>query len=80
MELQRVQVECKGGHPHHEAPVSFTHKGVRYDIKEIIDRWYEGRNTLGKVGLDYYKVKTDKGVFILRYNTLFDGWAVITGS
>jgi hypothetical protein len=79
MELQRIQVECRGGHPHHDDPIAFIYQNRRYVIKEVIDRWYEGRNTPGKVGLDYYRVRTDNGVFILRYNTLFDAWAIVTG-
>lgn len=78
MELQRIHVECKGGHPHHEEPTSFIFKGKRYGIKEILDRWYEGRNIPAKVELDYYRVRTDKGIFILRYNMLFDAWAIVT--
>ncbi len=78
MMLQKIHVECKGGHPHHEEPVAFVFEGERYTIQEIIDRWYEGRNAPAKVELDYYRVLTDKGVFILRYNMLFDAWAIIT--
>lgn len=78
MELQKIRVECRGGHPHHEDPIAFEYGGERYEIREIVDRWYEGRSTTGRVGLDYYKVKTDSGVFILRYNALFDAWALIT--
>ncbi len=80
MELQKVLVECRGGHPHHDDPIAFFREGRRYQIEEVIDRWYEGRNKPGKVALDYYKVRTDKGIFILRYNGLFDAWAVITGT
>jgi hypothetical protein len=80
MELQRIQVECRGGHPHHEEPIAFHFRDRRYVIEEVVDRWYEGRNRPGHVGLDYYRVRTDSGVFILRYNTLFDAWAIVTGS
>jgi hypothetical protein len=79
MELQKIQVECRGGHPHHDDPIAFLYRDQRYMITEVMDRWYEGRNKPGKVGLDYYRVRTDNGVFILRYNTLFDAWAIVTG-
>jgi len=77
MKLRKIQVECRGGHPHHDVPVAFIHQGRRYRIIEIIDRWFEGRNAPGRVGLDYYKVRTDGGEYILRYNALFDAWAIL---
>ncbi|HPW68902.1 MAG: hypothetical protein M0R18_07050 [Deltaproteobacteria bacterium] len=77
--MRKVQVECRGGHPHHEIPVAFTHEGRHHCIIEITDRWFEGWNMPGRVGLDYYKVRTGKGEYILRYNTLFDAWAIIGG-
>ncbi len=77
MKLRRVQVECRGGHPHHDIPVAFTYEGRHHRIIEITDRWFEGRNVPGRVGLDYYKVRTFRGEYILRYNTLFDAWAII---
>jgi len=77
MKLRKIQVECRGGHPHHDVPVAFLLEGRRYPILEITDRWFEGRNAPGKVGLDYYRVRTDQGEYILRYNTLFDAWAII---
>ena len=77
MKLRKVQVECRGGHPHHEIPVAFTHEGRHHCIIEITDRWFEGWNMPGRVGLDYYKVRTSNGEYILRYNTLFDAWAIV---
>jgi hypothetical protein len=79
MELQKIDVECRGGHPHHDDPIAFTYRGRRHVVREIVDRWYEGLGKPGKVGLDYYRVRTDFGHFILRYNTLFDAWAIVTG-
>ena len=77
MKLRKIQVECRGGHPHHDVHVAFLLEGRRYPVLEITDRWFEGRNAPGKVGLDYYRVRTDQGEYILRYNTLFDAWAII---
>ncbi|MFY9396787.1 MAG: hypothetical protein WAR22_00320 [Desulfomonilia bacterium] len=77
MKLRRVEVECRGGHPHHEEPVAFVDGGRRRRIIEITDRWFEGRGVPGRVALDYYRVRTDDGEFILRYNALFDAWAVL---
>jgi hypothetical protein len=77
MKLRKIQVECRGGHPRHDVPVAFLLGGRRYPVVEIIDQWFEGRTAPGKVELDYYKVRTDKGEYILRYNALFDAWAII---
>jgi hypothetical protein len=47
-------------------------------ITEIIDRWYEGSAGAAQPALDYYKVRGDDGaVYIIRYNRLFDTWALL---
>ena len=46
-------------------------------MEEILDRWYEGGLHPSEPALDYFKVQTTEGrVFLLRYNSLFDAWAI----
>ncbi len=75
---ERVQVECYSGYKANEKPIAFTRNGVRREIQEIIDRWYEG-DVPGRPAADYFKVKTTDGeIFMLRYLSLFDAWSIRT--
>lgn len=78
MILKRVDVECYGGYKGHERPTAFTFRRCRREVTEIIDRWYEGTPAAGGPSLDYFKVRTPEGgIFLLRYNALFDAWAIV---
>jgi len=77
MPYERVEVECYSGHRVNERPVAFIFEDRRWEIFEVIDRWFEGGEQPGRPVLNYFKVKTSQGrVFLLRYNSLFDAWAV----
>jgi hypothetical protein len=58
-------------------PESFDFLGATRKVAEILDRWREG-GSAGRPEISYFKVRTPDGkVFILRYVTLFDAWAVL---
>jgi hypothetical protein len=82
MPWEVVRVEAYAGHRGMERPLAFTRQGNRYEVAEVIDRWYEGGRTPKDPKLDYFKVRVEgEGEFLLRYNALFDSWAVrVTGS
>jgi len=76
--FQPVAVSCYEGYRACESPRSFTWEGRTYGIKEIVDRWYEGKQTATSDAADYYKIRTDNGsVYILRYDRDLDNWAVM---
>ncbi len=76
--LDTVEVECYSGCKVNERPVAFIYKGTRWEVAEILDRWYEGSRDSKAARLDYFKVKTRQGEeFILRYSRLFDGWGIL---
>jgi hypothetical protein len=78
MIFDTIQVECYSGYRANERPLAFTWKGKRRVVKEIADRWYEGGKSANDASLNYFKVVTDEcEEFILRYNSLFDAWAVV---
>ena len=78
MILERVDVACYGGYKAHERPQAFVFRGRRWEVTEILDRWYEGSRESPSPVLDYFKVRTRGGsVFLLRYSALFDGWAIV---
>jgi hypothetical protein len=77
---ESIEVECYSGYRVNERPLAFIHRGRRWAVAEVIDRWYEGGVRPGAPALDYFKVRTSEGkIFLLRYNTLFDAWGVRTG-
>ena len=77
MDFEQITVECYSGYKANERPIAFTYRDRRCRVAEIIDRWYEGGTEPGRPALDYFKVRTEAGgVYILRYNSLFDAWSL----
>ncbi len=77
MAFQTISVECYSGYKADERPVAFTLDGRRWDIAEIVDRWYEGGLKPGQPSVNYFRVRTTEGdLFLLRYVSLFDSWSV----
>ena len=75
MLYERIKVECHSGYKLNEYPVAFEFKDHRWEIVEIIDRWYEGGLDPGRPALYYYKVQTVNGNrFMLRHDPLFNTW------
>lgn len=76
--LEVISVECYSGYKVNETPRAFTFRGRRYKIIEVIDRWYEDGIKSNLPQLDYFRVKADdKQEYILRYNSLYDKWAIL---
>ena len=62
-----IKVECYSGYKVNERPVAFTYKGKRWEVDDIIDRWYEEKIESGQPTMDYFKVRTTEGKeFLLR--------------
>ncbi len=77
MKWVEVQVECYEGYRSRETPRRLITKDAVIEIKEILDRWYEGGVQAGSMVLNYFKVRGDNGkTYLLRYNALFDRWAM----
>jgi hypothetical protein len=75
---EKSQVECHSGYKANEYPVAFIALGRRWEISEIVDRWYEGGIKPDSPVVNYFKVKTNEGsLFILRYDTHADVWSVV---
>jgi hypothetical protein len=79
MQCETIAVESYSGYKANERPVAFTFQGRRWEVSEIVDRWYEGGLQAGGPQVNYFKVRTVEGnVFLLRYLSLFDVWSVCT--
>lgn len=65
-----VEVECYSGYKADERPISFTIHGHKFQIKEILDRWY-GQD------YEYFKVTADDGNdYILKHHRNDDSWSL----
>jgi hypothetical protein len=77
MPYELLDVECYSGYRANERPVAFSFDERRWEVAEIIDRWYEGGPQSNQPALDFFKVRTTEGrIFLLRYNSLFDAWSI----
>ena len=51
---------------------------VWQDACAVLSAWYEGSPDERSEVMDYFKVQADDGgTYIIRYNRLFDSWAVL---
>jgi hypothetical protein len=72
-----VKVECHAGYKADEYPKCFYRNGKWYEIKEIMDRWYQGDLNPEWPVADYFKVVTVNGEqFILKHETECDAWYI----
>ena len=70
-----IQVECYAGYRSEESPRSFSLNGRRYEIEEIVDRWYQGSRDPAVPACDYFKVRAAGGIlFILRMDRESFSW------
>ncbi len=77
MPYEKIPVQCYSGYKGSERPLAFTFQGRRWEVAEVVDRWYEGGLKAGQPQVNYFKVRTAEGkLFFLRYVALFDAWSV----
>ena len=74
-DLLQIEVECHSGYKSDEYPVRFFWSNLRFEIEEIIDRWYQTISKSGFPAANYFKVRTtDKKIFILKQETETGKW------
>lgn len=74
-DLFLVKVETHAGYKADEYPHRFYLNGIRFDIEEIIDRWYQGDVDPEIPPANYFKVLTsDKKIYILKHVMPNDEW------
>ena len=75
--FEEIQVECYAGHKGGETPRAFTYLGRRYEITEIVDRWYEAGRDPKAPQHDYFKVRTKEGEnFLIRFTPRYQSWTL----
>jgi hypothetical protein len=75
--FEDVAVECYSGYKGEETPRAFIYQNRRFEILEVLDRWYEGGMDSSGVAHNYFKAKTPDGeIFLLRYTPRFQSWTL----
>ena len=74
-DLFLVKVESYSGYKADEYPQRFYLDDMRFDIEEVLDRWYQQDLNPEFPEADYFKVlTTDKKCYILKHETKKDQW------
>jgi hypothetical protein len=78
MELIPVEVECHAGYKADEYPTCFFWDRIRFDITEILDRWYQSEAKPEFPAANYFKVRTaSSGLFILKQEVQSCNWYLV---
>ncbi len=74
-DLVEIKVYNYSGYKADEYPVYFEWDNAGFDVKEVLDRWYQGELNPGIPAADYFKVlTTDNKMYILRHEIKPDKW------
>ena len=70
-----TQVESYSGYRSDETPRSFLWNNRRYEIVEIIDRWYQASRDTAVPTFDYFRVRAaDAQLYIIRLDRQSSAW------
>lgn len=74
-DLIPVFVECHAGYKAGEYPKRFYWDTIRFDVIEVLDRWYQGDLNPEFPAANYFKVRTsDEKSYILKHEGISDRW------
>lgn len=75
MNLVPIQVESYAGYKADESPRRFDCEAQWVEVKEIVDRWYQGAGNPEWPIADYFKVTGDDGcAYLLKHDREADTW------
>lgn len=70
-----IKVECHSGYKANEYPKCFYWNNDRFEIQEIIDRWYQGDRDPEWPVSNYFRVDTTCGKqYIIKHDIENDEW------
>ena len=73
-----IKAEQHSDYKANEYPKCFYWKEERLEIKEIIDRWYQGNNDPERPATNYFKVITVfEKKYILKHDIENDKWYLV---
>ena len=78
-DLIPIKVVCHAGYKSDEYPKYFYWENLRFDIKEIYDRWYQNDLNPDFSEANYFKILTDSGkTYLLKHVIKSDSWFLFT--
>ena len=78
MKKSPIKVESYSGYKSDEYPLSFYLNNKKFDIQEILDRWYQRDITVDWLTVNYFKVRTTTNLkFIIKHDIEIDGWYLV---
>jgi hypothetical protein len=70
-----IEVEYHSGYTADEYPKCFFWNNSRYEISQIIDRWYQGENNSEYPVSNYFKLDTtSEEQYIIKHDLKSDKW------
>jgi hypothetical protein len=73
-----IEVECHSGYKADEYPKCFYWYEKKYEIKEILDRWYQGDLNPEFPPANYFKLlTTNDKQFIIKHEIESDKWYLV---
>lgn len=74
-----IKVECYSGYKADEYPKCFYWDDERFEIKEVLDRWFQGDQNPDWPVADYFKVCTTCGrQYIIKHEIKSDVWYLVS--
>jgi hypothetical protein len=74
MKLIPIEVECQSGYKADEYPKCFSRDNSRFEISQVMDRWYQGKTNPEFPVSNYFKVETTCGVYIIKHDLEGERW------
>lgn len=79
MKLIPIIVECHSGYKADEYPICFYWANIRFEIKEIADRWLQAQITPDGPVANYFKVRdTNNTEYIIKHELKNDLWFLVS--
>ena len=76
--LVPIQVSCYEGSKADETPRWFSLNERRFDIEEIVDRWYQASLDPNAAAAAYFRIRTtDGGVHLIRQDHETLSWYLV---
>jgi hypothetical protein len=75
MKLIPIEVECHSGYKAEEYPKCFSRDNSRFEISQVLDRWYQRETNPEYPVSNYFKVETTGGdQYIIKHDLESDRW------
>jgi len=79
MNLVPIKVECHSDYKADEYPICFYLEKTKFEITEVLDRWYQSEPSIDIPVSDYFKVSTVGSMkYIIKHELESDLWFLVT--